>query len=87
MFVQYVTRMCLQGECEKNPVYMVEGHTQDGEPVPGHCQLSCATCTLQVPSGSRFPVMYWYRSAAWSDAEMGEQGLNRYLPLQYEWHE
>lgn len=43
----------LQGECEKNGEYMVEGHTLDGEPVPGHCQLSCAICTLQVPSGSR----------------------------------
>ncbi|KAL3131191.1 hypothetical protein ABBQ38_000492 [Trebouxia sp. C0009 RCD-2024] len=39
------------GECEKNGEYMVEAHTLDGVAVPGHCQLSCATCTLQVPSG------------------------------------
>ena len=44
--------MYMQGECEKNGEYMVESHTSDGTAVPGHCQLSCATCTLQVPSGS-----------------------------------
>ena len=44
--------MHMQGECEKNGEYMVEGHTLAGDPLPGHCQLSCAVCTLQVPSGS-----------------------------------
>lgn len=44
--------MYMQGECEKNGEYMVEGHTLAGDPLPGHCQLSCAVCTLHVPSGS-----------------------------------
>ncbi|KAL0022201.1 hypothetical protein WJX77_005622 [Trebouxia sp. C0004] len=39
------------GECEKNMQYMVGFTDKAGEQVPGHCQLSCGTCTLISHSG------------------------------------
>lgn len=42
----------VQGECEKNVQYMVGFTDKAGEQVPGHCQLSCGTCTLISPSGN-----------------------------------
>ncbi len=42
----------VQGECEKNVQYMVGFADKAGEQVPGHCQLSCGTCTLISPSGN-----------------------------------
>ncbi len=44
-----------QGECEKNVKYMVGFTSNDGEHLPGHCQLSCGTCTLLSPSGASAP--------------------------------
>lgn len=62
--------MCTQGECEKNGEYMVVAHTLDGVAVPGHCQLSCATCTLQVPSGAYVLLYLRLRVTAQPDTHL-----------------
>lgn len=39
---------CVQGECEKNPEYMVG----DDKKLKGFCSLSCGTCTPAASSGT-----------------------------------
>jgi hypothetical protein len=39
--------LCMQGECDINPKYMVG----NGEQLKGYCRLSCGTCTPTAASG------------------------------------